>query len=132
MKKSLLTTLLLVCSLLAYCEITDVYPYNNKAAYQLYPTQNRWTFLKLNTTNGEIWIVQYSTGDDYNTMEYPLSTEDLNISKSDAQIGRYILYPTQNMFNFIMLDQVDGRTWQVQWNQEKEHRFIQRIYKSYQ
>ena len=27
--------------------------------YQLYPTKNMWTFLKLNTITGQIWIVQW-------------------------------------------------------------------------
>ena len=31
-----------------------------KATYKLYPTQNLWTFLKLNTANGKIWQVQFS------------------------------------------------------------------------
>ncbi len=29
---------------------------------------------------------------------------------------RFALYPTQNIYTFILLDQVDGRTWQVQWS----------------
>ena len=31
--------------------------------YKLYETQNMWTFIKLNTRNGLMWIVQYSTED---------------------------------------------------------------------
>ena len=38
--------------------------------------------------------------------------------------GRFTLYPTQNMYTFILLDQLDGRTWQVQWSIEPENRFI--------
>ncbi len=34
--------------------------------YQLFPTENMWTFLKLNTVTGQIWQVQYSIdGPDY-------------------------------------------------------------------
>ncbi|HEV3218228.1 MAG TPA: hypothetical protein VGZ48_00545 [Candidatus Acidoferrales bacterium] len=30
--------------------------------------------------------------------------------------GRFTLYPTENIYNFLLLDQIDGRVWQVQWN----------------
>ena len=42
--------------------------------------------------------------------------------------GRFFLYPTQNMYNFILLDQIDGRTWQVQWNIDKDKRGTWVIY----
>lgn len=29
------------------------------ATYQLFPTQNMWTFIKLNTRDGRMWQVQY-------------------------------------------------------------------------
>lgn len=38
--------------------------------------------------------------------------------------GRFILYPTTNNYNFIMLDQVNGKTYQVQWSQEPDKRII--------
>jgi len=30
--------------------------------------------------------------------------------------GRYELYPTKNMYTFILLDTEEGYTYQVQWN----------------
>ena len=30
----------------------------NTVAYRLFPTQNMWTFIKLNTRNGQMWQVQ--------------------------------------------------------------------------
>lgn len=50
---------------------------------------------------------------------------------SDSVFGtdaRYKLYPTQNMYNFIMLDQIDGDTYQVQWGKE-ENRMLMQISK---
>ena len=32
----------------------------NVVPYRLYPTQNMWNFIKLNTRNGQMWQVQYS------------------------------------------------------------------------
>ena len=33
--------------------------------FKLFPTENMWTFLKLDTQSGKIWQVQYSVGNDY-------------------------------------------------------------------
>lgn len=90
--------------------------------YKLYPTSNMWTFIKLDTRNGKMWQVQFSVkGDDYR-FESPLNTTPL-ISNGD-KIGRFDLYPTQNMYNFILLDGLDGKTWQVQWSTEPENQAI--------
>jgi len=90
--------------------------------FKLYPTSNMWTFIKLDTRNGKMWQVQYSIkGDDYR-FETPLNTTSL--SDSDSTVGRFELYSTQNMYNFILLDGVDGKTWQVQWSTETENQAI--------
>lgn len=84
------------------------------ATYKLYPTQNMWNFLKLNTVDGRIWIVQYSV-EDGNRFVVPLNKSSLLGGNVLSRIGRFALVPTSNMWNFILLDQVDGRQWQVQW-----------------
>jgi len=55
------------------------------AKFRLYPTSNRFTYLRLNTTNGFIDIVQYSTADDNRTI-YPLSIYPLVATHSDFPI----------------------------------------------
>lgn len=45
-----------------------------------------------------------------------------------SQNGRFKLYPTDNMYNFIMVDVIDGRTWQVQWNIDYDKRLCIPIY----
>ena len=81
--------------------------------YRLFQTNNRWTFLKLDTRTGEINHVQYSI--------------DGNAEGIDAVPGRFFLYPTENTYNFILLDQIDGRVWQVQWNIDDDKRGVWRI-----
>ena len=44
-----------------------------------------------------------------------------------AKNGRFKLYPTGNLYNFIMVDVIDGRTWQVQWNTDYDKRLCYRI-----
>ena len=95
------------------------------ARYKLYPTQNMWTFLKLDTMTGRIWQVQYSVDGAEYRFETVLS--DVNIIaelKKKGKIGRFALYPTQNTYNFILLDQIDGNTYQVQWGSSKKERMI--------
>ena len=44
-----------------------------------------------------------------------------------AKNGRFKLYPTDNSYNFIMVDVVNGETYQVQWNIDKDKRFVIRF-----
>ena len=90
--------------------------------YELYPTQNNWNFLKLNTSNGKVWQVQYDIEGE-NRFEVYVNFIPLAI-KEDAVPNRFTLYETKNIWNFILLDQYDGRMWQVQWPLEADQRFI--------
>ena len=45
-----------------------------------------------------------------------------------AKNGRFKLYPTGNMYNFIMVDVINGRTWQVQWSTKENERLVLRFY----
>lgn len=97
---------------------------DNNVNFRLFQTNNAWTFLRLDTRNGIISHVQYST--DSNQMIYPLNEEPL-VQGDDALPGRFFLYPTENSYIFILLDQIDGRVWQVQWNQDESKRGIWQI-----
>ena len=90
--------------------------------YELFPTQNRWTFLKLNTRNGTMMQVQYDIEGD-NRFETWLNSTPL-VEKEMEVVSRFTLYPTQNIWTFILFDQIDGKSWQVQWSQEYENRNI--------
>ena len=88
----------------------------------MFPTENLWTFLKLDTQNGRIWQVQYSIDDKYRG-EIELNNKAF-VSENDAENGRFTLYPTKNMYSFILLDQLSGKMWQVQWSTEEENRIL--------
>ncbi len=97
----------------------------SQGKYRLFKTTNMWNFLKLDTERGFIWQVQFDVkGDDRFTII--LNDKDL-LGERNASSGRFMLYPTENRFTFILLDQLDGRTWQVQWSFEAEYRFIMPI-----
>jgi hypothetical protein len=94
----------------------------NAVVFQLFPTQNMWTFIKLDTRNGKMWQVQYDVKDN-NRFETYLNTQPL-VAQEKETSNRFTLYSTQNIYTFILLDQIDGRMWQVQWAMNRESRFI--------
>ena len=93
--------------------------------YKLFPTENTWALIKLNTRNGKIWQVHYSISNDFEG-ELPINRYSLVLPEEEIN-GRFTLYPTPNMYNFILLDQIDGSTWKVQWHNERDKRFMRPI-----
>ena len=83
--------------------------------YKLYPTENIYNFLQLDTSTGKIDVVQWSL-DDGKEGSVTLNDEDLSL---DTGCGTFELYPTKNMYQFILLDKVTGRKWHVQWGFEE-------------
>jgi len=130
MKQTILLSLLVLTSVCSFGqnEVTQGFERPNQqnnllpVTYQLFPTQNTWTFLKLNTRNGTIWQVQFDVEGD-NRFETYLNLIPL-VEKEKETDNRFTLYPTQNIWTFILFDQIDGKSWQVQWNQEPENRGI--------
>ena len=95
--------------------------------YKLFPTKNTWASLKLDTRNGKIWQVHYSISNE--GYEGTLSINSFSLVLPEEEInGRFNLYPTENMYNFILLDQINGNTYKVQWHNDKDKRFIRRIF----
>ena len=110
----------LVCLLLSSC--FDTSEPKETVRYRLFETTNRWTFLQLDTATGRIWQIQYDVEGD-NRGGVVLNSQDL--SNGIQRIpGRFTLYPTQNMWNYILLDQINGSTWQIQWSQGEDKRGI--------
>ena len=92
--------------------------------YKLFPTQNMWTFLKLDTRNGRIWQVQFTVKDDPDYRYQSVLSDIKRVLPSEERNNRFTLYSTQNMYNFIMLDQIDGRCWQVQWSSSNTYALV--------
>lgn len=123
MKIKTFIILFIFCTAFLYREI-DIYEPSQSPTvkYRLFRTANIWTFLKLETTTGRIWIVQYDIKGD-NRFSVELNMVDLSGGK-EKSLGRFTLYPTSNIYTFILLDQIYGNTWQVQWSFEEETRFV--------
>ncbi len=81
--------------------------------FRLFPTSSTDTFIKLNTRNGQIWQIKIAMRKE-KSFEEILNASPL-VSEEMEDNGRFMLYPTQDDI-FILLDQLDGRMWQVQWS----------------
>jgi hypothetical protein len=84
----------------------------------LFSTKNIYTFLKLDTREGQLWQVQW--GDKDHRFTDVINSKAL---VSGGRVGRFSLYPTNNIYTFILLDQDTGNAWQAQWG-KPEDRFI--------
>ena len=129
MKKMIISLVVVMATTTAFAQnqttpMSIVSP-DSAIVYRLFSTQNKWTYIKLNTRNGQMWQVQWYTE---SKSRFTSTLSDISlVNKDEEKNGRFFLYPTTNIYNFILLDKVDGRTWQVQWGKE-EDRAVIRIY----
>lgn len=97
-----------------------------KQRFKLYPTENIYNFLQLDTKTGIIEQVQWSLDSD-NEGSVSINSEDLTYGFGYGS-GSFELYPTKNMYQFLLLDKTTGRKWHVQWGMKSSERWIRRIY----
>lgn len=127
MRKLLFLSIIALSTFSAFGQSSSELPIQNistdsAVVYRLFSTRNMYTFIKLNTRNGQMWQVQWGSESKYR-FETTLSDISL-VSIDEEKNGRFFLYPTTNIYNFILLDQVSGRTWQVQWGKQSERMVI--------
>lgn len=96
----------------------------NRGRYKIYKTDNIYNMLKLDTATGWIEQVQWSLD---SNKEFSIALNPQILSYK-GKIGTFELFPTNNIYQFILLDTTDGRVWHVQWGTESEKRWIRRIY----
>jgi hypothetical protein len=99
---------------------------DSAVVYRLFATKNMYTFIKLNTRNGQMWQVQWGMESKFQFQE--VLSDISRVSNEEERNGRFFLYPTTNTYNFILLDQIDGRVWQVQWSTEANKKIVDRLY----
>lgn len=98
-----------------------------KNRYRMYKTENVYNLLRLDTKTGMITQVQWSL-DEKKEGTFEINSLDLSFGVGYGS-NSFELIPTNNMYQFILLDKTDGRMWHVQWGTEGEKsRWIRRIY----
>lgn len=103
--------------------------------FKMYQTDNIYNLLKLDTWTGRVWQVQW--GETKERMEVLINYRDLRDLPTEKEDdyeyaaknrnGRFEMYPTKNMYTFILLDTYSGKTYQVQWSTGYEGRFCEPI-----
>ena len=118
--------------------------------YKVYNTTNIYTSLLLDSATGRIWQLQIGVGDtdrletvlsdrklaksietitkEWDKEMKPYALKEYINERTVAKNGRFKLYHTDNMYNFIMVDVINGNTYQVQWNTKSKKRFVSRFW----
>ena len=96
-----------------------------KGRFKLYKTENNYNFLELDTKTGKIKQVQWSL-DAKNECTVIINNVDLSWGTGYGS-GSFELYPTSNMYQFMLIDKTNGRKWHVQWGLENANRWIRYI-----
>ena len=92
--------------------------------YKIYPTENIYILIKLDTQTGKLELIQWSLKSK-NEFSATLNNKDLSWYNG---LNSFELYPTKNMYQFILLDKATGRNWHVQWGTNSSEMWIRRIY----
>jgi hypothetical protein len=90
-------------------------PQRLDARFRLFKTDNLWNFLLLDTRLGLLYQIQYSVDTKKGSRGIFVLNDEPLVDPKDAKDARFTLYRTENMWNFLLLDQDDGRTWQCQF-----------------
>ena len=109
-------------------EVRDWYRQEISVPYRLFDTTNINTLLALETSSGRVYQIHPGIGE--NAIKGIIAINSVDLSPESASISdnRFTLYPTKNIFTFILVDQQNGRFWSVQWNYENEKRFINQLH----
>lgn len=122
MKRIFLCLLMSLTAVLGFSNILDDSEQSQR--FELYPTQNSFNFLKLDKKTGKIYQVQWSLEGEE---ELSITLNGIDLSQFSTDGNCFKLYPTKNMWQFILLDGASGRAWHVQWGFEEKNRWIKRI-----
>ena len=93
----------------------DLYQVNDNyiKTYSILPTVHWGYLIKLNTRTGQMWQIEFNHKKT-KQLEIPLSNLSL-IEKQNEVDNRFKLLPADSS-NFLLLDQINGKIWQVTWD----------------
>ena len=106
---------------LAYPETTS----NWTNRFQMFATQNMWTFILLDSYNGRLWQVQYSTQDLDNLFCIPINKDEL---VSDNEKCIFSIQPLTSMYQYYLINDRTGDMWKFQWSTKgDDYRWIEKF-----
>ncbi len=110
----------------AVVEIKNIpYEQNTNVRFRIFSTHNINFSILLDTSTGEAWQIQKRGGE---TPAAALKINDKRLVDGNMlPAGRFTIYATQNLWNFFLLDQIDGKLWQLQIGTSDDHRFLEQL-----
>ncbi len=89
---------------------------NPLAVYELYATYYDSFFIKLDTRNGKIWLIESSPYTKAKRRrEKPINAQSLVPNDETEEKGRFVLQPNAALDSFVLLDRISGKIWQLTW-----------------
>lgn len=93
--------------------------------FQMFATQNMWTFILLDSYNGKLWQVQYSSQDLDDLMCIPINEYEL---VSDNEKCIFSIQPLTSMYQYYLINEYTGDIWKFQWSTKgDDYRWIERF-----
>ena len=91
--------------------------------FNLYKTQNMWTYILLDTFTGRLWQCQFSVrGDDYRG-SWIINSRVLSINER----SEFIIQPMTSMYQYLLINEETGERWRFQWSTRgNDYRWIER------
>ena len=96
-----------------------------KKRFKIYKTEDMNTMLELDTKTGVVKQIHWALKSDEEKV-YTINPNDLSES-AELGPGVFELYATNNMYQFILINKMNGSKWHIQWGDDKEHRWIRKI-----
>jgi len=94
--------------------------------FRVFKTANLWNQLLLNTMDGRVWQIAFTVDRNGVRALVPINSTPL-VTGKDALVGRFTLYPTDNIWTFLLVDQFSGEVWQCQFGIEDGYRWLKPI-----
>ena len=93
--------------------------------FQMFATQNMWTYILLASYNGKLWQVQYSSQDLDDLMCIPINEYEL---VSDNEKCIFSIQPLTSMYQYYLINDYTGDMWKFQWSTKgDDYRWIERF-----
>lgn len=91
--------------------------------YNMYKTENLWTYILLDNFSGKLWQCQYSV----KGIEYISSWVINPYALSDTESHKFIIQPLTSMYQFYLINDETGDMWKFQWSTKgDEYRWIEK------
>lgn len=93
--------------------------------FQMFSTQNMWTFILLDSYNGRLWQVQYSTQDLDELFCIPINEHKLD---PDNEKCTFSIQPLISMYQYYLINDATGDMWKFQWSTKgNDYRWIEKL-----